>query len=81
MVRIKDMDKKQVNNFVVLYKQRVKNYLNDKYFMEHDNFDPSVFLDRIRLLNNAIGSRKLDLERITIPKKLYIEIKEMYFHG
>ena len=79
-MRIKDMDKKQVNGFVVLYKQRMENYLNDKYFMEGDNFDPNTFLIRIRMLNNAIGSRKLALEKITIPKKLFLEIKEMYIY-
>lgn len=78
MVKINDMDKKQVNSFVVLYKQRVNDYLNGHYFMEYDNFDPSAFLGKIRMLNNEIGNRKLALERITIPKKLFIEIKEMY---
>lgn len=80
MVKINDMNEKQVNGFVVLYKQRVKSYLNDQYFMEGDNFDPSTFLGRIRMLNNEIGNRKLALERITIPKKLYLEVKEMYIY-
>ncbi len=63
---MKDISNKEIIEFAEIFKTRA---VDKNYHMENDNFDSSIFLHRIWVLNYLLKDRGLNIHLITKIRK------------